>query len=138
MAEGEGFEPQQEDESGSGWQDDLVNAAYSDDADGDDGDVRAQLDAANQRARNAELNSLVQSHPELAEPETARALMSAAAGIAQQYGLSTEAAGQPAFLALVADTFDFAGDEQQARDPEDIVGILDEAAEGGRRVLPFP
>jgi hypothetical protein len=38
---------------------------------------------------------------------------------------------------MIADTYDLGGgDAQPARDPGDIVAILDDAAEGGRRVLP--
>jgi hypothetical protein len=129
----DGFEQEQQDEGEGGWDPSaLADAAY------DDGDAtRAELEAAHERAAHAELDALVQRHPELTDEQNAAQLVERAATVAGQYGLSPDAATDPRWLSLVADNGLGAEQQDPEPDPWDTVAALDQAQTTGRRALGF-
>src|SRR5215203_5697872 len=126
------FEQQDGQQDDGGFDPAAFDAAYDD---GDD--ARAELQAAHERAAHAELDALVQRHPELSDEQNAAQLVERAATVAGQYGLSPDAATDPRWLSLVADNGLGAEPQESEPDPWDTVAALDQAQTTGRRALGF-
>src|SRR5215217_1129183 len=127
MAMSDDFAQEQQDGDESGFD----SAAFDDDG---GGGGSAELEAAYERAANAELSALVERYPALADEQVAGQLVERATTVAADYGLDPAAASDPRWLSLVADQGLGEEPEDAGPHPDDIRGILEEGA-ASRRAL---